>query len=84
MAWFNWQSYNFDAYGLPQESPPPGKLLLYPIEVRIILTLEFSTLYCILQVQQNGSINNLPNFKSFPDYPSSARVFGTKVLSEQR
>ena len=33
---FNWQSYNFDAYGLPQESPPPGKMLLYPIEVRII------------------------------------------------
>jgi len=61
MAWHNWQSYNFDAYGLPQESPPPGKMLLYPIEV-----------------QQNGSINNLPNFKSFPDYPSSAKVFGTK------
>merc|ERR1719445_955086 len=33
MSWFNWQSYNFEKYGLPQETPPPGKLLLYPMEV---------------------------------------------------
>ena len=30
---FNWQSYNFDKYGLPQETTPPGQLLLYPIQV---------------------------------------------------
>ena len=61
MCNFNWQSYNFDTYSFPKESPPPGKMLLYPIEI-----------------QQNGSINNLPNVKSFPDYPLSAKVFGTK------
>eukprot|EP00092_Neocalanus_flemingeri_P027266 GFUD01029568.1.p1 GENE.GFUD01029568.1~~GFUD01029568.1.p1 ORF type:complete len:832 (-),score=202.16 GFUD01029568.1:287-2782(-) len=61
MCWFNWQSYNFEKYGLPQEELPPGQLLLYPIKV-----------------EQNGEIGNLPDFKSFPDYPSSAKVFGSK------
>jgi len=61
MCWYNWQSYNFEKYGLPQEQLPPGQLLLYPI-----------------QVEQNGDIKNLPDFKSFPDYPSTAKVFGSK------
>jgi len=61
MCWFNWQSYNFDKYGLPQETTPPGQLLLYPI-----------------QVSPAGEISNLENFKSFPDYASSAKVFGEK------
>ena len=30
---YNWQSYNFEKYGLPVETPPKGKLLLYPIQV---------------------------------------------------
>ena len=30
---YNWQSYNFEKYGLPVETPPIGKLLLYPIQV---------------------------------------------------
>ena len=34
---FNWQSYNFEKYGLPQETPPPGKLLLYPMEVKHLI-----------------------------------------------
>jgi len=33
MASFNWQSYNFDTYNLPQDPAPPGNLLLYPIQV---------------------------------------------------
>jgi len=61
MCWYNWQSYNFEKYGLPQEQLPPGQLLLYPI-----------------QVEQNGDIRNLPDFESFPDYPSTAKVFGGK------
>jgi hypothetical protein len=30
------------------------------------------------QVEQDGEIGNLPDFKSFPDYPSTAKVFGSK------
>ena len=33
MASFNWQSYNFDFYGMDQMEPPPGHLLLYPVQV---------------------------------------------------
>jgi len=33
MCKHNWESYNFEKYGLPQEVPPPGQLLLYPIQV---------------------------------------------------
>merc|ERR1711915_1034525 len=33
MSWFNWQSYNYDKYDLYKEVLPPGKLLLYPIQV---------------------------------------------------
>jgi len=61
MSWYNWQSYNFEKYGLPQEQLPPGQLLLYPV-----------------QVEANGEIRNLPEFESFPDYPASAKVFGSK------
>jgi len=61
MSWFNWQSYNFEKYGLPQETPPPGKLLLYPMEV-----------------SPSGEISNIDQFRSFPDYPETAKVFGGK------
>ena len=30
---FNWQSYNWEKYSLQKEVLPPGKLLLYPIQV---------------------------------------------------
>ena len=33
MCDFNWKSYNFDVYGLDQMEPPPGHLLLYPVQV---------------------------------------------------
>ena len=29
-------------------------------------------------IQPDGTMENLPNFTSFPDFPSSAQVFGTK------
>jgi len=63
MCWFNWQSYNFEKYGLSQDQLPPGQLLLYPI-----------------RVEQSGEIGTLmnPNFTSFPDYPSTAKIFGGK------
>lgn len=31
-----------------------------------------------IQVNPDGSIENLPGFVSFPDYPSTAKVFGSK------
>ena len=37
MCSYNWKSYNFEAYGIPQDPPPPGHLLLYPIQVNSIL-----------------------------------------------
>ena len=39
MASFNWQSYNFDFYGMDQMEPPPGHLLLYPVQVGCTLAL---------------------------------------------
>ena len=33
MCSFNWQSYNFEVYGMDQMEPPPGHLLLYPVQV---------------------------------------------------
>lgn len=63
MCWFNWQSYNFEAYGLPQEQLPPGHLLMYPYKVE--------------QNGEIGNLTN-PNFPSFPDYPSTAKIFGGK------
>ena len=33
MCKYNWKSYNFEAYGIAQDPPPPGHLLLYPIQV---------------------------------------------------
>jgi len=35
MCDFNWKSYNFDVYGLDQMEPPPGHLLLYPVQVEM-------------------------------------------------
>lgn len=61
MCSYNWKSYNFEEYGLPQDPPPPGHLLLYPI-----------------QVDAGGNISNLDKFTSFPDYPSTAKIFGGK------
>lgn len=61
MCSYNWQSYNYEAYGLPQDVPPPGHLLLYPV-----------------QVDANGNISNIDRFTSFPDYPSTAKIFGGK------
>jgi phospholipase D1/2 len=61
MCHFNWKSYNFDSYNLPQDPPPPGNLLMYPINV-----------------DGQGNISNLNMFISFPDYPSTAKIFGTK------
>jgi len=61
MCSYNWKSYNFEAYGIPQDPPPPGHLLLYPI-----------------QVDEAGSISNLDRFTSFPDYPPTATIFGSK------
>jgi len=70
MCWYNWKSYNYEQYGLPQEELPPGHLLLYPYKV-----------------EQNGEIGPLtnPSFNSFPDYPSSAKIFGGKsaILHEK-
>jgi len=33
MCNFNWQSYNFEVYGMDQMEAPPGHLLLYPVQV---------------------------------------------------
>ena len=33
MCKYNWKSYNFEEYGIAQDPPPPGHLLLYPIQV---------------------------------------------------
>jgi phospholipase D1/2 len=33
MCDFNWKSYNFDVYGMDQMEPPPGHLLLYPVQI---------------------------------------------------
>jgi len=61
MADYNWQSYNFDAYNLPQDPAPPGSLLMYPI-----------------QVDAGGNVSNRDMFSSFPDYPNTAKIFGSK------
>jgi len=61
MAQHNWQSYNYEQYGLPQDPAPPGNMLLYP-----------------MQVDAGGNISNLERFKSFPDYPETAKIFGSK------
>jgi len=31
-----------------------------------------------VQIQPDGRMTNLEGFRSFPDYPSSAQVFGSK------
>jgi len=61
MCDYNWELYNYDTYGHPEEMLPPGQLLTYPV-----------------QISMDGKMENLPGFKSFPDYPSSAQVFGSK------
>jgi len=61
MSWHNWQCYNYDKYNLDKNDLPPGKLLLYPI-----------------QVSHHGEVSNLDMFKSFPDYPETAKVMGGK------
>lgn len=61
MAWYNWQSYNYDQYGLSPDVPTPGQLLMYPV-----------------RIEQDGAMNNLDGFVTFPDYPAAAKVFGTK------
>ena len=33
MCDYNWKSYNFEMYGMDQMEPPPGHLLLYPVQV---------------------------------------------------
>ena len=42
---YNWQSYNFEKYGLPVETPPIGKLLLYPIQVIWLLYCDNVTIW---------------------------------------
>jgi len=61
MSDYNWELYNYDKYGHPEDQLPPGQLLTYPV-----------------QISMDGRLENLPGFKSFPDYPSSAQVFGSK------
>merc|ERR1719187_1014863 len=61
MTWYNWQSFNWEVYNLPQNVETRGQLLMYPV-----------------LIQPDGRMENLPNFTSFPDFPSSAKVFGTK------
>jgi hypothetical protein len=38
-----------------------------------------------VEIQQNGTLSNLPRFTSFPDFPEAAKIFGTKsaVLPEK-
>jgi len=57
----NWKSYNYDYYGLPQDTTPPGLLLTYPVTVL-----------------PDGRLAPLEGFESFPDYPTTAKVFGSK------
>ena len=33
MCKYNWESYNFEVYGMDQMEAPPGHLLLYPVQV---------------------------------------------------
>ena len=79
MASFNWQSYNFDFYGMDQMEPPPGHLLLYPVQVGCIwLLLDSRCSIVTSQVETSGEMTNLNGFVSFPDYPSTAKVMGGK------
>ena len=101
MSWHNWQCYNYDKYNLDKNDLPPGKLLLYPIQVNPAFlhpaqtsgTELFEILYfcCIVyftfllfipslifQVSHHGEVSNLDMFKSFPDYPDTAKVMGGK------
>ena len=95
MSWHNWQCYNYDKYNLDQNDLPPGKLLLYPIQVNPAPRPNFwnwplwNFIYCrirfylfipslIFQVSHYGEVSNLDMFKSFPDYPDTAKVMGGK------
>ena len=44
MSWHNWQCYNYDKYNLDKNDLPPGKLLLYPIQVNPPKLLELTSL----------------------------------------
>ena len=77
MCKYNWKSYNFEEYGIAQDPPPPGHLLLYPIQVSKACSKTISQNTSI-QVDEAGNISNLDRFTSFPDYPSTANIFGSK------
>ena len=77
MCSYNWKSYNFEAYGIPQDPPPPGHLLLYPIQVNPFMALKYQT-FLSSKVDESGTISNLDRFTSFPDYPPTATIFGSK------
>ena len=71
MSWHNWQCYNYDKYNLDKNDLPPGKLLLYPIQVNPaflhpaqtsgteLFEILYLLLYCILYVSPFHSKSHL-------------------------
>ena len=87
---YNWEKYNLPR----EVPPPGQLLMYPVMVQVIILFLTYYTLLqlditeflitttlnnpTLFFLQPNGKLENLPNFASFPDYPSTAKVFGAK------
>ena len=80
MCKYNWKSYNFEAYGIAQDPPPPGHLLLYPIQVNnlsfLLSVLEQSYLRRLMALETSATWIGSPHSQITHRLPPSlgARV----------
>ena len=80
MCKYNWKSYNFEAYGIAQDPPPPGHLLLYPIQVNhlsfLLSVLEQSYLRRLMTLETSATWIGSPHSQITHRLPPSlgARV----------